>query len=127
MPVVPAVCQKCVDFPGTLHRFQMMRPKSLLKQLEGTWQVISYKGPGSGVLRYQDVSVQDGYSVLSGAFPLLRGPTWEIYFDCTGSMLTKLDAPGGEVEIESSLGALLLSGKEAGRRKVCPKTLNPKP
>eukprot|EP00439_Symbiodinium_sp_Y106_P010617 s3878_g1.t1 len=112
--------------------------KDLLKQLEGTWKITPLDTQPGMNLQYEEVMVRDDYYIMSGGmhnrtvrhhghnghhsshqvavanrtlkehFHFFKGPNQEIYLDYIGSMLTKMDIAGGEVELNNGIGISML-------------------
>lgn len=110
----------------------------LLKNLEGNWKIrpVAELGTRQGGKRaiFQDALFHDGALIISGGVhiaevrrpgghteevvkangtqrqPLnfFRGTAGELYIDNTGSMFTRMDFAGGEIEIDNSLGMKVL-------------------
>ena len=95
----------------------------MLAQLAGSWKV-QMLDPG---WTHDEVTCRDDYYILTGGttthhvknahgthpvvvpnqpfqdtFHFYRGPNGELYFDYTGSLLTKLDFENGEVELNAA-------------------------
>ncbi|CAE7878351.1 Pka-R1, partial [Symbiodinium microadriaticum] len=112
--------------------------RDLLKQLEGNWKITPLDTKGMNVTYEEVMVRDDYYIMSGGMhnttvhhhghnghpgrshrvavanrtykehFHFFRGPNEEIYLDYIGSMLTKMDIAGGEVEMNNGLGISML-------------------
>ena len=104
--------------------------KDLQAQLQGNWKIVPLQALNARSVVYEEVLVRDDYYIMQGGtrqqrvkrgdhwhtqtvpntpsppqkLKFMRGPAQEIYCDWAGSMITKMDIAGGEMEFNNALG-----------------------
>eukprot|EP00929_Paragymnodinium_shiwhaense_P076772 TRINITY_DN39520_c0_g1_i1.p1 TRINITY_DN39520_c0_g1~~TRINITY_DN39520_c0_g1_i1.p1 ORF type:complete len:253 (+),score=52.14 TRINITY_DN39520_c0_g1_i1:115-873(+) len=101
----------------------------MLNDLAGNWKIVPLEQGGARTVQFTDVLVRDKQYILTGGmrnttqhvgdhrkvrtavanqtqvnnFHFFRAPNGQLYLDYIGSKISKLDAEGGEVELENGI------------------------
>lgn len=134
-PQVPCCMRCCVPMPKVRGIPTGSRPfddgekADMLQKLDGNWKIVPLQAGGN--VAFTDAMVRNEQMILTGGmtnrrggrntgtravanqtqvqgFHFFRGPDGSVYTDFLGTVITKLDVEGGEVEFDNALGMKLL-------------------